>query len=50
MSDNEATSDEAAINFLKTQDIWHDWVTDGRSRLDNGCRGHGVIPVAHRQS
>ena len=28
MSDNDATSEEAAINFLKTQDVWHDWVTD----------------------
>jgi glycine betaine/proline transport system substrate-binding protein len=29
MSDNEATSGEAAINFLKTQDVWMEWVTDG---------------------
>ena len=28
MAENEATSEEAAINFLKTQDVWNDWVTD----------------------
>ena len=28
MAENEATSEEAAINFLKTQDVWQEWVTD----------------------
>ena len=27
MAENEATSEEAAINFLKTQNVWQGWVT-----------------------
>ena len=33
MSDNEATSEEAAINFLKTQDVWQEWVSDDAAAL-----------------
>ena len=33
MGENDATSGEAAINFLKTQDVWHDWVTDDAAAM-----------------
>jgi glycine betaine/proline transport system substrate-binding protein len=33
MSDYEATSEEAAINFLKTQDVWQEWVSDDAAAL-----------------
>ena len=33
MSDNEATSEEAAINFLKTQDVWQGWVSDDAAAM-----------------
>lgn len=33
MSENEATSEDAAINFLRTQDVWRDWVTDDAAAM-----------------
>ena len=37
MSENEATSEEAAINFLKTQNVWLDWVTTGAAANVNSA-------------
>ena len=33
MAENEATSAEAAINFLKNHDVWQKWVTDDAAAM-----------------